>query len=339
MNIVLDAHGGDNAPLEVVKGAVLAVEEYGVNVTLCGDEAGLRALAERNGLSLRGINFVTASQIMPMDADPAQIMREYAESSMAVGLKLLAEGKCNAFVSAGNTGALAVGGSVIVKRMKGIKRSALAVVIPNAKGRHLLIDCGANVECRPEMLLQFGVMGSIYMEKVLSVPTPRVGLVNIGAEDSKGLSLQIEANQLLRQSPVNFIGNIEGRGVPLGECDVAVCDGFTGNVILKLTEGMGKWVSAEFKRILLKNMRTKLAALAIKDGLKSFKSSMDYTDYGGAPLLGLKKPVIKAHGSSNANAFKNAVRQAKLMAETGMIAQVESALADLKNTGASLDDE
>jgi len=339
MNIILDAHGGDHAPLEPIKGAALAVKEYGVPITLCGDEAQIRAVAQKNGVSLEGLSFHQADKIMPMDGDPAQIVSQYAESSMAVGLGLLAQGKGDAFVSAGNTGALAVGGSVIVKRMKGIKRSALAVVIPNAKSCHMLIDCGANVECRPEMLQTFGIMGSAYMEKVHKIPKPRVGLVNIGTEDSKGLNLQIEAGKLLRKSPIHFIGNIEAREIPLGGCDVAVCDGFTGNVILKLTEGVGKWIAAELKQILFKNVGTKLAALMIKGGLQRFKDSMDYSEYGGAPLLGLKKPVIKAHGSSDADAFKNAIRQAKLMVETDMVGQVGKALAELKSSEAGAGDE
>ena len=339
MNIILDAHGGDHAPVEVIKGAVLAIKEYAVGVTLCGVESEIRAQAEKNGLDLHGLNIAPAGQIMPMDVDPGQILSEYAEGSMAVGLKLLAGGAGDAFVSAGNTGALALGGSIIVKRHKGIKRSALAIVIPTAKGCYLLIDGGANVECRPEMLQQFGIMGSAYMENVLKITSPRVGVVNIGTEDNKGQSLQIEANKLLRESPVNFIGNVEARDIPLGGCDVAVCDGFTGNIVLKMTEGMGKWISTELKQILFKNLKTKFAALLIRDGLKSFKSAMDYTEYGGAPLLGLKKPVIKAHGSSNAHAIKNAVRQAKQMVETDMIAQIEASLAAIKGIQTEAGDE
>ena len=339
MNIILDAHGGDHAPLELIMGAALAVQEYGVEVTLCGNEGEIRAAAAKMGIRMDGMSIAAAPLIMPMDADPAQILGEYAESSMAAGLRLLAAGKGDAFVSGGNTGALAMGGSLTVKRLRGIKRAALAALIPNAKGCHMLIDCGANAECRPEMLQQFGIMGSAYMEKVLKVPTPRVGMVNIGTEDSKGLSLQIEANGLLRESPINFIGNIEAREIPLGGCDVAVCDGFTGNVLLKLTEGMGKWFSAELRRLLLKSLKTKLAAVFISDGLKQFKETMDYTEYGGAPLMGLRKPVIKAHGSSNANAFKNAIRQAKIMVETDMIGQIDTVLAGIKNGGAQPDDE
>jgi len=339
MNIILDAHGGDNAPLEPIKGALLAAKEYGVTVTLCGDPAKIRECAANNDISLDGVEIAPAAQVMPMDAQPGEIRNTYAESSMAVGLRLLAAGQGDAFVTGGNTGALALGGSVFVKRLPGIKRAALAVVIPNAKSCHLMLDCGANSECRPEMLQQFGVMGSAYMENIQGVASPRVGVVNIGSEETKGLELQVEAGKLLRQTPVNFIGNVEAREVPLGGCDVAVCDGFTGNVILKLTEGMGKWIGIEFRKILLANVLTKLAALIIKGGLKRFKDSLDYTEYGGAPLLGLRAPVIKAHGSSNAHAFKNAVRQAKRMVETQMITKVGGVLAGLKGADTEAEDE
>ena len=331
MNIIMDAHGGDHAPTEVIKGAALAVKEYGVNITLCGNEAEIRAAADKNKLSLEGMGIAPAAQVMPMDADPALILSEYSGSSMAVGMRLLSGGQGQAFVTAGNTGAMAMGGSIIVKRLRGIRRSALAVVIPNAKGCYLLIDCGANAECRPEMLQQFGIMGSAYMENVLGVASPRVGVINIGTEAGKGLALQIEAGALLRESPVNFIGNVEARELPFGGCDVAVCDGFTGNVALKLTEGMGKWMGAELRRILRRNIKTKFAGILILAGLTKFKASMDYTEHGGAPLLGLRQPMIKAHGSSNANAFKNAVRQARIMVESDMIAKITEGLACLKN--------
>ncbi|MCL2579839.1 MAG: phosphate acyltransferase PlsX [Oscillospiraceae bacterium] len=329
MNIILDAHGGDHAPLEAIKGAELAVKEYGVSVTLCGVEEEIRALADEHKVNLDEMRIVPAAQVLPMAADPSEIFGQYSESSMAVSMRLLADGGGDALVTAGNTGAMAMGASIIVKRLPGIKRAALAVIVPNARGSYLLLDVGANVECRPEMLQQFGIMGSAYMEKVVNIQNPRVGMINIGTEETKGHPLQIEAGVLLRESAVNFIGNIEARELPFGGCDVAVCDGFTGNVTLKLTEGMGKWISAEFKRILLKKTSTKLAAILIRDGLTKFKQAMDYTEYGGAPLLGLRSPVIKAHGSSNAHAFKNAVRQAKTMVETEMIGQISQSLRDL----------
>jgi len=333
MNIILDAHGGDNAPLEVIKGAAMAVREYGVQVTLCGRQDDILAAAEQSGIplaNLEGIKIAPAAQAMPMDVDPTDIVGNYANSSMAVGLKLLAEGRGDAFVTAGNTGAVVVGASLFVKRLKGIKRAAIATLIPTMERPYLLIDSGANAECRPEMLQQFAIMGSAYMSKVLGVENPRVGLVNIGTEENKGTSLQLEAFKLLQASPINFIGNVEAREIPLGGCDVAVCDGFTGNVILKLTEGMGKLMSSELKKILLKNTGTKLAALMVKGGVDNFRKKMDYTEHGGAPLLGISKPVIKAHGSSNDKAFKNAIRQAKQMVENQMIATIAEGLASLK---------
>ncbi len=333
MNIILDAYGGDNAPLEVIKGAAMAVREYGVQVTLCGRQDDILSAAEASGIpltNLEGIKIAPASQVLPMDVDPTEVLSSYSGSSMAVGLKLLADGRGDAFVTAGNTGAVVVGSSLVVKRIRGIKRAAIATVVPTTQSPYLLMDSGANAECRPEMLQQFGIMGSAYMSKVLNTENPRVGVVNIGTEDNKGLELQIEAGKLLRSSPVNFIGNIEARELPLGGCDVAVCDGFTGNVILKLTEGMGKWISVELKKILLKNLSTKLAGALIKDGVDNFRKQMDYTEYGGAPLLGIAKPVIKAHGSSNDKAFKNAIRQAKLMVENQMIDTITEGLAALK---------
>ncbi len=333
MNIILDAHGGDNAPLEVIKGAAMAVREYGVQVTLCGREDDILNAAEQSGIplaNLEGIKIAPAAQALPMDVDPTEILSNYANSSMAVGLKLLAEGRGDAFVTAGNTGAVVIGASLLVKRLKGIKRAAIATLIPTMERPYLLIDSGANAECRPEMLQQFGIMGSAYMSKVLDIQNPRVGLINIGTEENKGTELQMEAGKLLQASPIHFIGNVEARELPLGGCDVAVCDGFTGNVILKLTEGMGKWMSAELKKILFKNLSTKLAALLVKGGLEDFRKQMDYTEHGGAPLLGITKPVIKAHGSSNDKAFKNAIRQAKLMVENQMIDTIAEGLAALK---------
>lgn len=333
MKVIMDAYGGDHAPLEIVRGAVDAVRELGVEVVLCGDEPALRELMGQNGLPLEKIAFVQAARGIPVEAEPTEILKAYADCSMAVGMKLLAEGGGDAFVSAGSTGAVVVGATFLVKRIKGIKRPALGTVIPAAdSGCYMLLDIGANAECRPEMLTQFGVMGSVYMNKIMGRSAPRVGVVNIGAEETKGLELQIEAGKQLREAPVNFIGNVEARELPLGGCDVAVADGFTGNIVLKLTEGMGKLMSMELKKILLKNAATKMAALVLKGGVTDFRKQMDYTEYGGAPLLGIAKPVIKAHGSSNAKAIKNAVRQAKLCSDNNMIAVIEQSLAELKTT-------
>ncbi len=238
MRIIVDAFGGDNAPSEVLRGCAMAVEEYGVDILLTGDEQKIRACARKEGISLQRIEIHHAPSVIPVEEEPTLIRTKYADCSMADGLRLLGEGAGDAFVSAGSTGALVMGASLIVRRIKGIKRAAIATVMPTMNRRYLLLDSGANAECRPEMLLQFGVMGSVYMESVLGVSRPRVGLVNIGSEESKGTPLQTETFALLRDAPVRFIGNVEPRDVPAGVCDVVVADGFTGNVVLKLTEGV-----------------------------------------------------------------------------------------------------
>lgn len=330
MKVILDAYGGDNAPLEIVRGAVEAVRELDVEVVLCGDGPALRELMERDGLSLDNITFEQAKGDIPVEAEPTEILKSYADCSMAVGMRLLAGGGGDAFVSAGSTGAVVVGATFLVKRIKGIKRPALATVIPAVDGGcYMLLDIGANSECRPEMLTQFGVMGSVYMDRIMGCESPRVGIINIGTEETKGLDLQIEAGMLLKAAPVNFIGNIEARELPLGGCDVAVADGFTGNIVLKLTEGMGKFISVELKKLLTRSLLSKVAAGMLYKGVTALRASMDYTEYGGAPLLGISKPVIKAHGSSNAKAIKNAVRQAKRCCDNNMIEIIGQSLAKL----------
>lgn len=331
MKIIVDGFGGDNAPLEVLRGASAAVSEYGVTVVICGDVKTLKNLAQAENIPLDGMKFLQADSIMPVEEDPTKILKEYSNSSMAAGLKLLAEGGGDAFVTAGSTGAAVVGASLIVKRIKGVKRPALAPIIPNATGCHMIIDIGANSECRPEMLVQFGIMGAAYMKNFMGIENPRVGLVNIGAEETKGLDLQVEAYKLLQKAPVNFIGNIEARDLPLGGCDVAVTDGFTGNIILKNTEGMGKFFAMELKKILLGSFTSKIAALFLKKSVDEFRRKMDYTEYGGTPLMGISKPVIKSHGSSDAKTFKNAIKQAKNMCENDVIEQIKQSLGSGKD--------
>ncbi|MGI5966220.1 MULTISPECIES: phosphate acyltransferase PlsX [Anaerotruncus] len=331
MRIIVDVFGGDHAPIEILKGCAMAVQEYGVDILAVGNERVIRDEAAKNGISLDRISITNVEKVIPVEVDPAEVVKSYDDCTMAVGLKMLASGEGDAFVSAGSTGAVVVGASVLVKRIKGIKRAALATVIPNANGCYMLIDIGANKECRPEMLTQFGIMGSIYMENIIGVKHPRVGTVNIGSEDSKGLDLQKEANEQLQHAPINFIGNVEPRYLPQGCCDVAICDGFTGNVILKLTEGLAKWFSNELKGIFMASGKTKMGYLLVKDGVNGFKNKMDYKEYGGAPLMGITKPVIKAHGSSDARAFKNAIHQAMNYTERGVVTQIEHSLAELKN--------
>ena len=331
MNIIADGFGGDNAPLEILKGCAMAVKEYGVSITLTGKEDELRSCAKDNNISLEGMKIVHASQVMSFCDEPGEILKSMKDSSLAVGLRLLAEGKGDAFVTAGSTGAVTVGATFIVKRIKGVRRIALATPIPSDKGCYFLIDCGANAECRADMLAQFAVMGSAYMEKIMGIENPKVGLVNNGTEPSKGTQLQLDAYALLSKAPVNFAGNVEARQLPYGDVDVAVADGFTGNVILKLTEGVGLTMYGNIKRVFTRNAVSKLAASLVMKGLKEFKKKMDYTEYGGAPLMGTSKPVFKAHGSSNAYAFKNAIRQAVKFVEGDVIKKIEEGLAQMSD--------
>ncbi|MCI7138208.1 MAG: phosphate acyltransferase PlsX [Oscillospiraceae bacterium] len=328
MKVIIDMYGGDNAPKAPILGAAMAAKELGTEIVAVGNEAEMRKICEENDIS--GFEFIDAPTVMPVCAEPTEILKEYKQSSLAVGLKALADGRGDAFVSAGSTGAIVVGATLIVKRIKGIKRAALASVIPGLDRSYMLLDLGANVECRPEMLCQFASMGSIYMNKVEGVPNPEVGLINIGAEESKGGELQKEAYKLMKAASFNFIGNIEPRDLPKGVCDVAVADGWTGNVVLKLTEGLSSAFGKKLKGIMLRNFFTKLGALTMKKGVAEFKKSMDYTERGGAPLLGIAKPVIKAHGSSDPKAFMNAIRQAKTFYEQDVIGTISAAVAAQK---------
>ncbi len=337
MRIIVDAFGGDNAPLAILQGCEMAVRDYGVDILAVGSEKTIREVCGKNNISLDRISIIDVEKVMPVEVDAAEVVKSYDDSTLAVGLKMLANREGDAYVSAGSTGAVTVGASLFVKRIKGIKRAALATIIPNANGCYMLIDIGANKECRPEMLVQFGIMGSAYMEHIIGVKSPRVGTINIGAEDNKGLDLQKNANEQMKHAPINFIGNVEPRYLPQGACDVAVCDGFTGNVVLKLTEGLGKWFANELKGIFMESAASKLGYLFVKGGVSNFKSKMDYKEYGGAPLMGISRPVIKAHGSSDARAFKNAIRQAKEYTERGVIAQIESSLEQMKQRAVEQD--
>ena len=328
MKVIIDMYGGDNAPKAPILGAAMAAKELGVDILAVGNEAEMRKICEENGIS--GFEFIDAPLVMPVCAEPTEVMKSYKESSLAVGLRSLAEGRGDAYVSAGSTGAIVVGATLIVKRIKGIKRAALASVIPGLDRSYMLLDLGANVECRPEMLCQFASMGSIYMNKLEGVENPEVGLINIGAEESKGGELQKEAYKLLKESDLNFIGNVEPRDLPKGVCDVAVADGWTGNIVLKLTEGLVSAFGKKLKGVMMSSLLTKLGALTMKGALTDFKKSMDYTERGGAPLLGIAKPVIKAHGSSDPKAFMNAVRQAKAFYEQDVIGTISAAVAAQK---------
>ena len=310
MKVIVDAFGGDNAPQEIIKGARLAADELGYDIVLVGDEEKIKGEAIKNNVSIENMQIVHAPDVISMEDAPTDILKSKNNSSMAVGLRLLAQGEGDAFVSAGNSGALCVGATLIVKRIKGVKRCAFAPVIPKSNGFFMLIDSGANVECRPEMLKQFGIMGSIYMKNVMTVANPRVGLVNVGAESTKGDELRFEAFNLLKDSNINFIGNIEAREIPADCADVVVADGFTGNIILKFYEGMAKEMFSKFKNIFVKSFKNKLASAVLMPDIQEMKKHIDYKEYGGAPLIGISKSVFKAHGNSDAKTFKNAIRLA-----------------------------
>lgn len=327
MKIIVDAMGGDHAPNEIVAGTLEAVREYGIEALLVGREADIRACMDEN---LPGVSILNADDVISMEDDPATLLRAKKNSSMAVALTALRDGMGDALVSAGSTGALLVGSTMIVKRISGIRRAALSPILPTASGGALLIDCGANVECTPEYLLQFATMGAHYTKCVLNISNPRVGLLNNGTEEHKGTPLQQEAFKLLKDAPINFIGNIEGRDVALGAADVVVTDGFTGNVLLKTMEGVGLFFASELKNIFMKNTKSKIAALMVKDGIKAFKKKMDYNETGGAPLLGIEKPVIKAHGSAKVQTFKSAIAQAISYVNNDIITKISASIEGVK---------
>ena len=333
MKIIMDGFGGDHAPDEVIRGARLAADAYGVDIVLAGRETALRERAGALGVSLEGIGILDAPDVISMEDSPTDVLRAKKSSSMAVGLRALAAGEGDAFVSAGSTGALVVGSRTYVRCVEGLRRAALSPLVPCESGCFMLLDSGANAECRPDMLLRFGYMGSIYMQRVMHVSRPRVGLANIGTEPTKGTDLQREAYRLLKASPLNFVGNVEGRDIPLGVCDVVVADGFTGNMILKLIEGVGLAFGGNVKAIFRRNFLTMLAGAMVMKGLREFKKKMDYSEYGGAPLMGIARPVIKAHGSSNAKAFQNAVRQAVAFVNEGVIDDIRKSLPKLERQG------
>lgn len=329
MRIILDAFGGDNAPDEIVRGAALAASD-GHDIILTGDEAVIRETAERLGVSLSGITIAHAPDVITMEDEPRSILKAHKESSMAVGLQMLARGEGDAFVSAGSTGALIMGATFFVKRIKGVSRAALAPLIPTASGNpSMLIDSGANADCRPEMLCQFAQMGSAYMSRVVGGGrAATVGLVNIGTEDCKGGELQQQTFAMLKESDLNFIGNIEARDVPFGAADVLVADGFTGNVLLKTIEGTASMLMKEVKGVFMKNLLTKLAGAVVKPHIGGLKKRMDTSEHGGAPVLGVCQPVIKAHGNSNAAAIRSAVRVAAEFARAGVIEAITEAVKD-----------
>ena len=340
MKIILDAMGGDHAPQAPVMGAVEAVKKYGSQITLVGRGEEILGVLRKNGIAdlPKGLEIANADDVVDMHDDPAAVIHKRKNSSMVVGLKMLADGQGDAFISAGSTGALLTGATLLVKRVKGLRRAAMGPAMPNkAGGKTIIVDCGANAECTPEFLLQFGLVGSLHAKKSLGIENPRVGLLNIGTEDSKGTPLQKEAYGLLKEASdqglIHFIGNIEGRDVLLGEVDVVVCDGFSGNVLLKSIEGTAYFMGSLMKhKIFKRNIFSMIGYLFCKPGVDEVMKMMDYREIGGTQFLGIKKPVIKAHGSSDALAFRNAVRQAEDAAKANAAEELAAELAKLSQT-------
>ncbi len=336
MKIIVDAMGGDNAPLSVVEGAVAAAAELKTDVILAGSGEELLRCFQKLGISNlpKGIEIANTTEVITMEDDPSRAVREKRDSSMAVALNMLRDGAGAAVVSAGSTGALLSGATLVVKRIRGIRRAALAPVIPTRTGGSVLLDSGANAECSLEYLLQFAYMGSAYARCVLGKERPSVALLNIGAEESKGTDMLREAYRLLkeadRQGKLSFVGNVEGRDVFDGRADVIVCDGFSGNVLLKGMEGTAQYLMGELKDIFYKSTRTKLAAQLLKKELAGLKSKLDYGEVGGSMFLGIAKPVIKAHGSSDARAIKNAIGQAAKIAASGLAEEITARLEDMQ---------
>ena len=339
MKIILDAMGGDNAPLAPVMGAIAAAKDFNAQITLVGRGEEILGVLRQQGIETlpEGVEIANADEVVDMHDDPANVIRKKKNSSMVIGLKMLADGMGDAFISAGSTGALLSGATLLVKRVKGIRRAAMGPVMPNkAGGKTVLLDCGANAECTPEFLLQFGLIGSLYAKKYLGYASPKVGLLNIGTEDSKGTQLQKVAYALLtsasEQGLLFFVGNVEARDVPLGAVDVVVCDGFAGNVLLKSIEGTAMFMGSLMKhKIFKRNIFSMLGYLLCKKGVNEVMSMMDYREIGGTQFLGIKKPVIKAHGSSDELAFRNAVRQAMDAANSNISEDLEQTLKQLKS--------
>lgn len=329
MRIIVDAMGGDNAPLEIVRGAINAAKARPeLEIVLVGRENEVNAAAAQCGGLVKNVSIQNATEVIDMHDDPATAFKTKKDSSVTVGLNLVKSGDGDAFVSAGSTGALLSAGTLLIKRVRGIRRAAMAPVLPTATGKMVLIDCGANAECSVEYLVQFAYLGSFYASRALGLSKPRVGLLNIGAEDTKGDQLRIDTYKALREAGdaghLNFIGNIEAKDAIKGGCDVLVADGFSGNVLLKTVEGMGSFLGKEVKGMFLKSFTTKIAALLMKSGIAAFKDKLDPDTIGGTPFLGLTRPVIKAHGSSGARAIENAIYQAVMAAEGNVAADIEA---------------
>ncbi len=329
MKIAIDVMGGDNAPKAIIEGSIEAVLEYGVEIYLVGLEKEIVKVLGNDAKNSK-IHIVQASEIIENDDNPVMAIKRKKDSSMVLGLNLVKDNTCDAFLSAGNTGAFLAGSLLRVGRIKGIDRPALSPILPSMKGGYMLIDAGANADCKPKNILQFALMGSIYMEKVMGIASPKVGLLSNGTEEGKGNELTKQSYELLKNSNINFIGNIEARDIVYGVCDVCVCDGFVGNVVLKNTEGLASGIMSMIKEEITKTTVSKIGAMLIKNSLKGLKKRFDYKEYGGAPFLGINGIMIKAHGSSDKKAIKNAIRQGKLLYDNRCIELITD---EIKKTG------
>lgn len=323
MKIVVDGMGGDNAPYSTVEGVVNAINEFNIDIIITGDKSILEENFNKYDFNRSKLEIVHTSEIILNEDKPVKAIRGKKDSSMVVALNMVKEGKADAIVSAGNTGALLAGGLFILGRINKLDRPALCSFMPTKDGMSVLLDAGANSDCKPRNLLEFAVMGEVYSSKVLNIDNPKVAIVNIGEEEGKGNELSKKSYDLLKNSDVNFIGNVEARNIPFGYTDVIVCDGFTGNVILKLAEGVVISVFSILKESFLSSIKTKIGAFLLKDDLMKLKKNLDYTEYGGAPLLGVNGALIKAHGSSNGKALKNAIKQSIKFLEGNVLNEIK----------------
>jgi len=339
MKIGFDGMGGDHGPIETVKGAIDALAIIKSDIVIYGDAEGVQKELDKYKYDTSRITVVATTQVIENDDKPVKAIKSKDDASMVVGLKALRKGEIDAFVSAGNTGALLAGGLLKVGRIKGISRPAICTIYPTMHGASVLVDAGANAECKSRNLVEFAYFGSMYADKVLGIKNPKVGLVNIGAEDTKGTPLYIETHQMLKETDLNFVGNVEARDVPGGIVDVIVADGFTGNIILKLTEGVALQLMGGLKKQIMKNTIGKIGGMLLKKNLSDFKKTIDYTEYGGAPLLGINGLVIKAHGSSNAKAFMNAIKYAQIGIDSNLLQEIRNKVSTFVQTEEPLSDD
>lgn len=332
MKVVVDGMGGDNSPQAIVEGCVLAQKEYGIDIIITGPKEKIEAELTKYEYNKDAISIIDAREVISTNEAPVKALKTKKDSSLVKALELVKSGEADAVVSAGSTGAFLAGCTLIVKRIKGISRPALAPVMPGKNGPFMIIDAGANADCKPQYLTQFAQMGKVYFENVLGVNNPTVGLVNIGEEEEKGNDLTKEAYQLLKEQDINFIGNIEPRDIPKGKVNVLVCDGFVGNTVLKMYEGVAETILSEIKTEIMGSFVTKIGGALLTPVFKRFKKHYDYKEYGGAAFLGVNGICIKAHGSSDARALKNAIKVSKAYYDTGVLGKMKSAFAEEKET-------